>query len=68
MEKVKFVWLVMCINQFSSVAQSCPTLCDLTDCSTPGFPGTTNSRSLLKLLSFVSVMPYVICTYNKLKY
>ena len=24
--------------QFSSVAQSCPTLCDLTDCSTPGFP------------------------------
>ena len=24
--------------QFSSVAQSCPTLCDPTDCSTPGFP------------------------------
>jgi len=24
--------------QFSSVAQSCPTLCDLMDCSTPGFP------------------------------
>ena len=23
---------------FSSVAQSCPTLCDLMDCSTPGFP------------------------------
>ena len=23
--------------QFSSVAQSCPTLCDLTDCSMPGF-------------------------------
>ena len=23
---------------FSSVAQSCPTLCNLTDCSTPGFP------------------------------
>ena len=23
--------------QFSSVAQSCPTLCDPTDCSTPGF-------------------------------
>ena len=23
--------------QFSSVAQSCPTLCDLKDCSTPGF-------------------------------
>ena len=24
--------------QFSSVAQSCPNLCDPTDCSTPGFP------------------------------
>ena len=23
--------------QFSSVAQLCPTLCDLMDCSTPGF-------------------------------
>ena len=26
------------ISQFSSVAQSCPTLCDLKDCSMPGFP------------------------------
>ena len=26
------------INQFSSVAQSCPTLCDPLDCSKPGFP------------------------------
>ena len=25
-------------NQFSSVAQSCLTLCDPKDCSTPGFP------------------------------
>ena len=24
--------------QFSSVTQSCPTLCDLMNCSTPGFP------------------------------
>ena len=24
--------------QFSSVAQSCPTLCHPEDCSTPGFP------------------------------
>ena len=24
--------------QFSSVAQSCPTLCDPMDCNTPGFP------------------------------
>ena len=28
---------LMCSVQFSSVAQSCPTLCDLMDCSTPGF-------------------------------
>ena len=26
------------INQFSSVAQSCPTLCDPMNCSTPGLP------------------------------
>ena len=25
-------------SQFSSVAQSCPTLCDPMDCTTPGFP------------------------------
>ena len=25
-------------HQFDSVAQSCPTLCDPMDCSTPGFP------------------------------
>ena len=25
-------------NQFSSITQSCPTLCDPMDCSTPGFP------------------------------
>ena len=25
-------------QEFSSVAQSCPTLCDPKDCSTPGFP------------------------------
>ena len=28
----------MTLIQFSSVAQSCLTLCDPTDCSTPGFP------------------------------
>ena len=26
------------ITQFSSVAQSCPTLCDPRDCSMPGLP------------------------------
>ena len=35
-----FVWYVhMCVLvQFSSVAQSCLTLCNPMDCSTPGFP------------------------------
>ena len=45
------------ISQFSPVAQSCPTLCNPTDCSMPGFLSITNSRSLLKLMSIESVMP-----------
>ena len=40
--------------QFSSVAQSCPTLCDPMNCNTPGI---TNSRSPPKLMSIESVMP-----------
>ena len=28
----------ICSVQFSSVSQSCPTLCDPMDCSTPGLP------------------------------
>ena len=43
--------------QFSSVAQSCPTLYDPMDCSMPVLPVITNSRSLLKLISIESVMP-----------
>ena len=43
--------------QFSSVAQSCPTLCDPLNHSTPGLPSITNSQSLLKLMSIESVMP-----------
>ena len=31
------VCLLACSVQFSSVAQSCPTLCDPVDCSTPGW-------------------------------
>ena len=34
---ITFIYRVN-INQFSSVAQSCPTLCDLMNCSTPGLP------------------------------
>ena len=47
-------------SQFSlsSVAQSCPTLRDPMDHSTPGLPeAITNSRSSLKLMSIELVMP-----------
>ena len=34
-----FCLLILCLSlQFSSVAQSCLTLCNPIDCSTPGFP------------------------------
>ena len=42
--------------QFSSVTQSCPTLCNLTNRSTPGIP-VHRSGSLPKLMSIESVMP-----------
>ena len=45
-------------SQFSSVTQSCPTLCDPTDCSwTHGSLSITNSWSLPKLMAIESVMP-----------
>ena len=34
--------------QFSSVAQSCPTLCNSMDCSTPGFPVHHQSPELVQ--------------------
>ena len=43
--------------QFSSVAQLCPTLCNPVNCSRPGLPAITNSRSSLRLTSIESVMP-----------
>ena len=43
--------------QFSPVAQSCLTLCDLMDWRTSGLPVITNSWSLPKLMSIESVMP-----------
>ena len=42
---------------FSPVTQSCLTLCDPMNCSTPGPPSITNSWSSLKLMSIESVMP-----------
>ena len=43
--------------QFSSVAQSCPTLCNPMNRSTPASLSITNSWSLVKLMSTESVMP-----------
>ena len=43
--------------QFSSVAQSCLTLCDPMDCSTPGFPVHHHSQSFLQLMPIKSLMP-----------
>ena len=51
--KCNFEWICCC----SSVAQSCPTLCNPTACSTPASLSFTISQSLLKLMSIESVMP-----------
>ena len=45
------------VYQFSSVAQSCTTLCDPLDSAHQASLSITISRSLLKLMSIESVMP-----------
>ena len=48
----------------SSVAQSCPTLCDPRDCSTPGFPVLRYLLGLFKLMSIESMMSsnhFILC-------
>ena len=42
---------------FSTVTQSCPTLCVPMDCSTQASLSITNSQSLFKVMSIESVMP-----------
>ena len=44
-------------TQFSSVAQSCPTLCDPMDCSTPGLSVHHQLLEFTKLMSIELVMP-----------
>ena len=44
--------------QFSSVAQLCPNLCDPIDCRTQASLSFTVFRSLLKLMSNQSMMPF----------
>ena len=50
------VYIHLC-SQFSSVAQSCLTLCDPMNRSTPGLLSITNTRSSPRLTSIESVMP-----------
>ena len=50
--------------QFSSVAQSCLTLCDLMNRSTPGLPVHHQPQGSPKLMSINSVMPsshFILC-------
>ena len=44
--------------QFSSVTQSCPTLCNAMDCSMPGFPVHHQLMDFAKLMSITLVMPF----------
>ena len=50
-------WLYKILDQFSSVAQSCPTLCDPMNPACQASLSITNSRSSLRLMSIESVMP-----------
>ena len=45
------------VIQYSSVAQSCPTICNPITCSMPGLPVITNSQNPPKPMSIVSVIP-----------
>ena len=50
-------WSKLISVQFSLVAQSCPTLCDPMNRSTPGLLSIINSQSLPKLMPIELVMP-----------
>ena len=53
----QFPWEMAVCLQFSSVAQSCPTVCDPMNRSMPGLPIHHQLQSLPKLMSIESVMP-----------
>ena len=55
------------INQFSSVTQSCPTLWDPLDCTCQASLSTTNSQSLLRLMSIESVIPSFVIPFSCLQ-
>ena len=58
---LKFIPVIICSRTSQSpplyqFTQSCPTLCDPTDCITPALPVHHHYQSLLKLKSIESVM------------
>ena len=55
MAQDRWLFNIIYYKQCCSVAQSCLTLCDPMDCSSPGFP--VHQQLLLKLMSIESVMP-----------
>ena len=57
LENISIISLLFSSVQFSSVTQSCPTLCNPMNCSTPGLPVHHQLWSSLKLMSIESVMP-----------
>ena len=57
MTKVCLVKAMVFPVQFSSVTQSCLTLCDFTNCSTPGLPVHHQVPHLPKFMSIELVMP-----------
>ena len=52
-----FRGIVLCAVQFSSVAQSCLTLCDPMNCSMPCLPVHQQLQSSLRLMTIKSVKP-----------
>ena len=56
-EKLNWSWKCYYSIQFSSVTQSCPTLCDPMDFSTPGFPVHHQLLDLAQTHVYPSVMP-----------
>ena len=55
--RIKENHIVFLSVQFTSVAQSCPTLCDPMNCSTPGFPVLHYLLKFAQLMFIELVMP-----------
>ena len=52
-----YFYKILIIIEFSSISQSCPTLCDPMNCTRHDSLSITNSRSPPKPMSIESVMP-----------